>query len=232
MDGGWNGHERPRECVPVAWQNGEEFAVRFHNVDVDPPEGECMRKYLDIVSQSFPEGARAHTHRHTDTEARTRAHSHGSTHACTHTHPPVHTPTSTHGSTHTARTRHARPATMLCTLNNNQDTPTVPGRWTHARDVHLRSCYTHTHPISTVSQSPCEQPRCCKYFAMAHTHTQIYAHGGTCMRTHACAHKHTPAHTHTHTHSHTHTRTHTHTQAARTRAPHAEPCCPMTRRRR
>ena len=96
--GGWNGHERPRECVPVAWQNGEEFAVRFHNVDVDPPEGECMRKYLDIVSQTFPEGARAHT----------QTHRHGRTHACALTRPPVHTPTSTHGGhahgTHTART--------------------------------------------------------------------------------------------------------------------------------
>ena len=106
-DGGWNGHERPRECVPVAWQNGEEFAVRFHSADVDPPEGECMRKYLDIVSQPFPEGARAHTqtHRHGRTHAcaltrkHARVHEHTST--CTHTY--IHSRGHAHG-THTART--------------------------------------------------------------------------------------------------------------------------------
>ena len=103
MDGGWNGHERPRECVPVAWQNGEEFAVRFHSADVDPPEGECMRKYLDIVSKTFPEGARAHT----------QTHRHGRTHACalTRKHARVHTHTSTctHAYIHSlgARARHA-----------------------------------------------------------------------------------------------------------------------------
>ena len=105
--GGWNGHERPRECVPVAWQNGEEFAVRFHSADVDPPEGECMRKYLDIVSQTFPEGARAHTqtHRHGRTHAcaLTRKHARVHTHTSTCTHTYIHSRGHAHG-THTART--------------------------------------------------------------------------------------------------------------------------------
>ena len=92
--GYWNGHfvpliseetprmggdgkvpERPRECVPVAWQTGEEFAVRFHNVNVDPPEEECMCKYLDIVSQSFPDGARTRAHTHARTHAHPTGHS-------------------------------------------------------------------------------------------------------------------------------------------------------------
>ena len=149
--------------------------MRFHSADVDPPEGECMRKYLDIVSQTFPEGARAHT----------QTHRHGRTHACalTRKHARVHTHTSTctHAYIHSrgARARHAHGthAQQPCCARET----TIEIHQLFVVDGRMPGTCTCAHAIRTRTQSQ-QSPRApANSRAVAsisrwHTHTHTYMH--------------------------------------------------------